>query len=66
MTEAERIYYERRAPEYDDGYLGLRALSMRSVLDVACGTAFLTKHVPGRIAALDQSLAMLRIARRSA
>src|ERR1019366_8975897 len=74
MTEAERIYYERRAPEYDDWYLGtglfaarirpgwhaelealrvcLWALSMRSVLDVA-----------GRVAGLDQSLGMLRIAR---
>ena len=85
MTEAERIYYERRAPEYDDWYLGtglfaarirpgwhaelealrvcLRALSMRSVLDVACGTGFLTQHVAGRVAGLDQSLGMLRIAR---
>jgi SAM-dependent methyltransferase len=85
MTEAERIYYERRAPEYDDWYLGtglyaarvrpgwheevdalrtcLRALSMRSVLDVACGTGFLTPHMAGRVVGLDQSTAMLRIAR---
>ncbi|HLY17348.1 MAG TPA: class I SAM-dependent methyltransferase [Bryobacteraceae bacterium] len=85
MTETERIYYERRAPEYDDWYLGtglfaararpgwpeeleelrgcLRALSMRSVLDVACGTGFLTQHVPGRVVGLDQSPGMLRIAR---
>jgi SAM-dependent methyltransferase len=85
MTEAERKYYDRRAPEYDDWYLGrglfaarirpgwheevaalrtcLRALSMRSVLDVACGTGFLTQHVAGRAVGLDQSLAMLRIAR---
>jgi len=81
----ERIYYERRAPEYDDWYLGtglfaarvrpgwpeeleelrvcLRRLSMRSVLDVACGTGFLTQHVPGRVVGLDQSPGMLRIAR---
>jgi demethylmenaquinone methyltransferase/2-methoxy-6-polyprenyl-1,4-benzoquinol methylase len=86
MTDAERIYYDRRAMEYDDWYLGaglfaarvrpgwheeldslrtcLRALSARSVLDVACGTGFLTQHVPGRVTALDQSPAMLRIARR--
>ena len=85
MHEAERIYYDRRAPEYDDWYLGtglfaarvrpgwhaelealracLRALSMRSVLDVACGTGFLTQHVAGCAAALDRSLAMLEIAR---
>ncbi|HTT64037.1 MAG TPA: class I SAM-dependent methyltransferase [Bryobacteraceae bacterium] len=85
MTEAERIYYDRRAPEYDDWYLGtglyaarvrpgwhaerealqacLRAVCMRSVLDVACGTGFLTRHVAGRVVALDQSVAMLRIAR---
>jgi len=85
MTEAERKYYDRRAPEYDDWYMGtglfatrvrpgwhaevealrtcLRALSMGSVLDVACGTGFLTQHAAGRIVALDQSLAMLRIAR---
>lgn len=81
MNEAERIYYERRAPEYDDWYLGtglyaarvrpgwheeveelricLRALSMRSVLDVACGTGFLTQHMAGRVVT-----AMLRIARQ--
>ena len=85
MTETVRIYYDRRAPEYDDWYLGtglfaarvrpgwhaelealrvcLRALSMRSVLDVACGTGFLTQHVAGQVTGLDQSLGMLRIAR---
>jgi len=85
MHQAERIYYDRRAPEYDDWYLGtglfaarvrpgwadelealrscLRALPMRSVLDVACGTGFLTQHFAGRVTALDQSLSMLRIAR---
>lgn len=85
MHDAERTYYDRRAPEYDDWYLGaglfaarvrpgwheevealracLRALSMQSVLDVACGTGFLTQHVSGRVIGLDQSLAMLRIAR---
>jgi SAM-dependent methyltransferase len=85
MTEAERIYYDRRAAEYDDWYLGtglfaarvrpgwhaevdalrtcIQSLSMRSVLDVACGTGFLTQHLAGRVVALDQSLAMLRIAR---
>lgn len=85
MQKAERIYYDRRAPEYDHWYLGtglfaervrpgwhaevdrlrscLRALSMASVLDVACGTGFLTQHLAGRVVGLDQSAAMLRIAR---
>src|SRR5450432_2660371 len=85
MNREERIYYDRRAPEYDDWYLGtglfaararpgwhaevealrtcLRALAMSSVLDVACGTGFLTQHLAGRVVGLDQSAAMLRIAR---
>jgi ubiquinone/menaquinone biosynthesis C-methylase UbiE len=85
MTEAERVYYERRAPEYDDWHLGtglfaarvrpgwhaetealravLRSLSIGPALDVACGTGFLTQHLPGRVIGLDQSLAMLQIAR---
>ena len=86
MTETERLYYEQRAPEYDDWCLGtglfaarvrpggsdelealrvyLRALPVRSVLDVACGTGFLTQHLAGHVVGLDQSEAMLRIARR--
>jgi len=86
MQEAERAYYDRRAPEYDDWYLGaglfadrvrpgwhaeveelrncLRAFSVRSMLDVACGTGFLSQHVMGRVVALDQSMAMLQIARQ--
>ena len=85
MREAERTYYERRAPVYDDWYLGtglfaarvrpgwhaevgalqacLRALAARSFLDVACGTGFLTRHFAGSVVGLDQSAAMLRIAR---
>jgi len=85
LTEAERSYYNQRAAEYDDFYLGtglfaerprpgwheevdalrsiLRSLSARMVLDVACGTGFLTQHLPGRVAAIDQSPAMLQVAR---
>lgn len=85
MTNAERAYYEQRAPEYDDFYLGtglyaqrvrpgwheeveaLRAvvasLSFGTVLEVACGTGFLTRHLSGEVTAMDQSASMLRIAR---
>ena len=85
MTEAEKAYYERRAPEYDDWWHGaglyadrlrpgwheeveqlrsvLRSLGIRSFIDVACGTGFLTQHLPGEVIGLDQSLSMLKIAR---
>jgi ubiquinone/menaquinone biosynthesis C-methylase UbiE len=85
MTASEKLYYDRRAPEYDDWYQGtglfaarvrpgwhqeltalrsvLRSLSIRSVVDVACGTGFLTQHLSGRVTGLDRSSSMLRIAR---
>ena len=42
----------------------IEALPSAHTLDVACGTAFLTRHLPGEIVALDQSAAMLEIAAR--
>ena len=85
MREAERRYYEQRAPEYDDWYLGrglhegverpgwdeelarlvdvIQALPPGRVLDVACGTGFLTRHLRGDITGIDQSPTMLAIAR---
>ena len=64
-----KAYYDRRAPEYDEWYLGsgrfaerdrpgwdeeiealrrtLEALPPAKTLDVACGTGFLTRHLPG-------------------
>jgi ubiquinone/menaquinone biosynthesis C-methylase UbiE len=85
VTRSEKAYYDRRAPEYDDWWLGLglyadrvrpgwheevealrsllHSLSLRSFLDVACGTGFLTQQLPGRVVAMDQSFAMLNIAR---
>jgi|SRR5580698_3659548 ubiquinone/menaquinone biosynthesis C-methylase UbiE len=85
MTEAERAYYDRRAAEYDDWYLGtglfeqrirpgwaeeltalrtaVASLRFNSILDVACGTGFLTASLDGRVIGLDQSASMLRIAR---
>ena len=78
-------YYDRRATEYDDWYLGaglyadrerdgfadeldavaetLASLSPARTLDVACGTGFLTRHLPGRITGLDQSARMLAVTR---
>ena len=83
-----KAYYDRRAPEYDEWYLGsgrfaerdrpgwdkemealrrtLEALPPSKTLDVACGTGFLTRHLPGEIVGLDQSESMLEEARRQA
>jgi ubiquinone/menaquinone biosynthesis C-methylase UbiE len=77
-------YYDTRAPEYDDWYLGrggfaqrdrpgwdeeltalievLERLPPKRTLDVACGTGFLTRHLPGDVTGLDQSARMLAIA----
>jgi demethylmenaquinone methyltransferase/2-methoxy-6-polyprenyl-1,4-benzoquinol methylase len=41
----------------------IEGLAPARTLDVACGTAFLTRHLPGEITALDQSAAMLEVAR---
>lgn len=79
-------YYNTRAAEYDEWYLGvgvfarrerdgweeavralerdLAALAPARTLDVACGTGFLTRHLPGEVTGLDQSARMLEIARR--
>ena len=79
-----RRYYEARAAEYDDWYLGtnlfaardrpgweeevealvatLAALPPARTLDVACGTAFLTRHLRGLVVGLDQSPNMVEIA----
>jgi SAM-dependent methyltransferase len=79
-----RAYYEQRAAEYDDWWLGrgifakrdrpgwddevravldaVRSLPPARVLDVACGTAFVTRHLRGDVTGLDQSEAMVEIA----
>jgi ubiquinone/menaquinone biosynthesis C-methylase UbiE len=84
INEEMRIYYQRRAPDYDDWWLGTGKFEARDrpgwaeeverlvrvvteltpvrVLDVACGTGFLTKHLRGEVVGLDQSETMLEIA----
>jgi len=79
-----RAYYEQRAAEYDDWWLGrgvfaarerpgwpeevgavlaaVAALPPARVLDVACGTGFVTRHLRGEVTGLDQSEGMVRIA----
>ena len=79
-----KAYYEARAQEYDDWWLGtglfaqrdrpgwdeerdaliaaIAALPSARTLDVACGTGFLTQHLPGEVTGLDQSAAMLELA----
>jgi SAM-dependent methyltransferase len=83
-----KAYYQARAREYDDWWLGRGAYADRDrpgwdeerehlteaiaslpparTLDVACGTGFLTRHLPGDVVGLDQSEAMLGIARQQA
>jgi ubiquinone/menaquinone biosynthesis C-methylase UbiE len=78
-------YYDTRATEYDEWYLGLGKFAHRDrpgwseelralehaitslppadTLDAACGTGFLTRHLRGRVTALDQSAQMLEVAR---
>ena len=79
-----KAYYEARAPEYDDWWLGTGSFASRErpgwdderdaligtlaslpparTLDVACGTGFLTQHLPGDVTGLDQSASMLELA----
>lgn len=75
--ERMKQYYDRLAPEYDRSEASreeadedlpglLRAISLlppARVLDVACGTGFLTRHLGAEVTGLDQSEAMLKVAR---
>ena len=44
----------------------IAGLPSRRTLDVACGTGFLTRHLRGEVVGLDQSEAMLDVAREQA
>lgn len=83
-SRSVKAYYEARAPEYDDWWLGTGRFAERErpgweeerealveaistlppvrTLDVACGTGFLTRHLPGAVTGLDASASMLAIA----
>jgi len=85
LREAERLYYNQRAREYDDWYVGLGQHEPRvrpgwteelqelqdliaswrflAPLDIACGTGFLTRNFKHTVTGIDQSHAMLMIAR---
>ena len=75
-----RAYYEREAQDYDRRTASpvqqaermelqrlacfVAGLPAGRVLDVACGTGTLTKHLQGSVVGVDQSQAMLDIAAR--
>jgi demethylmenaquinone methyltransferase/2-methoxy-6-polyprenyl-1,4-benzoquinol methylase len=61
-------YAERDRPEWDEDLAALietiSSLPPARTLDVACGTAFLSRHLRGELTFLDQSARMLAIASR--
>jgi demethylmenaquinone methyltransferase/2-methoxy-6-polyprenyl-1,4-benzoquinol methylase len=57
---------ERFLSELADLERLLAKLPPARTLDVACGTGFLTRHLPGDVVGLDQSEAMLGLAREQA
>ena len=61
------LYADRDRPGWEDDLSELAraiaALPPARTLDVACGTGFLTRHLRGDVVGLDQSGAMLDVAR---
>jgi ubiquinone/menaquinone biosynthesis C-methylase UbiE len=64
------VFASRERPGWEEDVAALRAvvaaLPPARTLDVACGTGFLTRWLPGEAVGLDQSEAMLEEARRQA
>jgi ubiquinone/menaquinone biosynthesis C-methylase UbiE len=64
------LFAARHRPGWEDEVAQLvgtiAALSPTRTLDVACGTGFLTRHLPGSVVGLDQSPRMLEEAARQA
>jgi ubiquinone/menaquinone biosynthesis C-methylase UbiE len=52
--------------ERDRAFATIRQLSLQRTLDVACGTGLVTRLLPGEVIGLDQSEAMLEVAREQA
>jgi demethylmenaquinone methyltransferase/2-methoxy-6-polyprenyl-1,4-benzoquinol methylase len=63
FAERDRPGWEQEIDALTDA---LAALPSARTLDVACGTGFLTRHLPGEVVGLDQSETMLEEARRQA
>ena len=57
------LFAVRDRPGWDEELRKLEAvissLAPRATLDVACGTGFVTRHLPGHVVAVDASAAML-------
>jgi ubiquinone/menaquinone biosynthesis C-methylase UbiE len=64
------LYEPRTDPDWqaerDQAFGLIGALEPRHTLDVACGTGFVTRLLPGQVTGLDQSSAMLEVARAQA
>ncbi len=62
----EGVHAERDRPGWHDETRALGALvsglEAGRILDAACGTGFLTRHLPGEVTGLDQSASMLAVA----
>jgi ubiquinone/menaquinone biosynthesis C-methylase UbiE len=60
------LFADRQRPGWNEETAALtrtlEALPPARTLDVACGTGFLTRHLPGEITGLDQSESMLALA----
>ncbi len=64
------LYAARSYPgwteERDRAFETIASLPPKRTLDVACGTGFVTRFLPGEVIGLDQSDAMLEVAREQA
>jgi ubiquinone/menaquinone biosynthesis C-methylase UbiE len=61
------LYADRDRPgwheELDALCTALEALPPARTLDIACGSGFFTRYLPGEVVALDQSASMIEVAR---